>query len=353
VADDLILSQRTPYQVLSEQDIVKLRWYPPLADTEIVLDATSVPVAATVCSTPLVIVPPLAVNMSIYDLFPQRSLVRYLRARGFSVYLIDWGRPQRRHDRWNLETYIAQWLPNLLKQVRQHAGTPALSLHGWSFGGLLAYSYAALTQDPDLQNLILLGTPCDYHNNGLMGRQQQRLGRLIKAVGRVGALRPHAIPASVWRAPGWANSMAYKLTSPVASVKPHFDLLRKLQSRQAVAAHATHAAFVDDMVAYPGGVIQDTLQHLWADNVMALGRLPIAGSTARLSDVKANLLIIAGNHDPIVTPDCAAALQKQVSSKDQTLLRVSGGHMAIVSGKQAPHEIWQPMADWLQPRSTT
>ena len=38
---------------------------------------------------PLVIVPPLAVNMLIYDLFPERSLVKYLLARGFDVYLID------------------------------------------------------------------------------------------------------------------------------------------------------------------------------------------------------------------------------------------------------------------------
>ena len=31
--------------------------------------------------------------MLIYDLFPQRSLVRYLRARGFELYMVDWGRP--------------------------------------------------------------------------------------------------------------------------------------------------------------------------------------------------------------------------------------------------------------------
>ena len=30
----------------------------------------------------VVIVPPLAVNMDIYDLFPERSLVKYLTARG-------------------------------------------------------------------------------------------------------------------------------------------------------------------------------------------------------------------------------------------------------------------------------
>ena len=29
--------------------------------------------------------------MYIYDLFPDRSLVKYLRAQGFELYMIDWG----------------------------------------------------------------------------------------------------------------------------------------------------------------------------------------------------------------------------------------------------------------------
>ena len=108
---------------------------------------------------PLVIVPPLAVNMLIYDLFPERSLVKYFLARGFDVYLIDWGQPNRGHTHYNLHTYVADFMPDFLAKVRKHSGQKELSLHGWSMGGIFTLSYTALTHDPDIRNLIIIGTP--------------------------------------------------------------------------------------------------------------------------------------------------------------------------------------------------
>ncbi|MDR3414581.1 MAG: hypothetical protein P4L83_00210 [Nevskia sp.] len=347
----LVQAERTPYQVIHQQDIIRLRWYPPLAERRIELDQGSLEVRPQSLPVPLVLVAPLAVNMSIYDLFPQRSLVRYLLARGFSLYLVDWGRPQARHDHWRLGTYITELLPDLLERVRAHAGVRPLSLHGWSFGGLFAYCYAAWSGDPDLVNLALVGAPCDYHNNGMLGRQYQLLGRVVRRLGRHTGLRPHALPPRLLRMPGWINSFAYKLTNPVASLRPHLDLLRNLHDRERVAAHATNAAFLDDMVAYPGGVIQDTLQYLWTDNVLAAGGLPIAGCEARLSSIAANLLAVAGSGDPIVTPECARTLLRFPQGADQTFLEVPGGHMAILGGSQAASQVWPAVADWLERRS--
>ncbi|HBP91287.1 MAG TPA: alpha/beta hydrolase, partial [Alcanivorax sp.] len=123
--------------------LVQLRYYPPLRDTEIELDnGEVVPVSTRTQRTPLVLVPPLAVNMLIYDLFPRRSLVRYLRARGFELYLVDWGRPGRAENHHSLATYFAEKLPALLERVREHSGERRLSLHGWSFGGLFSLCYA-------------------------------------------------------------------------------------------------------------------------------------------------------------------------------------------------------------------
>ena len=124
--------------------------------------------------TPIVLVSPLAVNMAIYDLFPNRSLVRYLRARGFEVYLVDWGRPRRRHDHHGIATYFAEYLPRVLAKVRAHSGSTRLSLHGWSFGGLFCLCYAALGTDPDIANLVLIASPFDYFKNGNLGQVYRR-----------------------------------------------------------------------------------------------------------------------------------------------------------------------------------
>ncbi|MBP8005952.1 MAG: alpha/beta hydrolase, partial [Acinetobacter sp.] len=75
----LALSGKTPFDVVYQREIISLRYY--AADAG----------AAQKHRIPLVIVPPLAANMLIYDLFPSRSLVRYFQSQGFELYLIDWG----------------------------------------------------------------------------------------------------------------------------------------------------------------------------------------------------------------------------------------------------------------------
>ena len=90
---------------------MSLRYYPPLAEDFIELDGEMIDVERTPHKTPIVIVPPLAVNMLIYDLFPQRSLVRFLRAKGFEVYLIDWGVPTRQPIHHHPASYTHLTLP--------------------------------------------------------------------------------------------------------------------------------------------------------------------------------------------------------------------------------------------------
>lgn len=350
-SDRLVQAGQTPYQLIHEQDIVRLRYYPPLDASHVELLGERVPVRAQPHRVPLVLVAPLAVNMLIYDLFPQRSLVRYLRARGFEVYLVDWGRPDARHDHWRLKSYIAEQLPALLERVRAHSGQRQLSLHGWSFGGLFSLCHAALSADPDIVNLALIGAPCDYHANGQLGRQYQRLSRQLRTLQRLTRFRVHRTPQRLWRSPGWANSLAFKLTNPVGSLRGYGELFKNLHDRRYVSDHATNGAFLHDMVAYPGGVMQDIIQCLWVDNLVAQGRLPIHGCAATLRQVTANLLVVAGHHDVIVTADCTRPILGLVSSPDQTYLEILGGHMGILGGSQAAKHLWPQLADWLAARS--
>ncbi|MDF1779790.1 MAG: alpha/beta fold hydrolase [Alcanivoracaceae bacterium] len=350
LSNDLVQAGHTPYEVIAQDDIVRLRYYPPLAETHITIDGKTVNVEAQPFPIPLVIVAPLAVNMLIYDLFPERSLVRFLRARGFEVYLVDWGTPSARHNHQSLATYFADFLPALLQKVREHSGSQKLSLHGWSFGGMFSYCTTALG-DKDIVNLALVGAPNDYHANGDLGRQYQRLSKQLRWVERRWGWRVHDSRKRFFRAPGWGNALGFKLTNPIGSLQGYTELLKKLHDRNFVSAHATNAAFLDRMVAYPGAVVQDFIQYLWVDNVLAHGQLPMPNSNATLKNIQANILAIVGKQDIIVTKECTSALLNQVGSTDQTLVEVDGGHMGIVSGSKAPAQSWWLMADWLAARS--
>ncbi len=348
--DELVLAERTPYEEIFREDITCVRHYLPLTEAHIEVQGEIVPVARETYAIPLVLVAPLAATMRIYDLFPDRSLVKYLLARGFDVYLVDWGRPEPRHDQQHLADFFADLLPRAIAAVRAHSGKQKLSLHGWSFGGLFATCYTALG-DADIENLVLVGAPCDYHANGELGKQYQRLSRSMKRLEKLTGFRVHQTHQRLWRSPGWANSLAFKVISPVATVQGYADLLRHLHDRDYVAAHATNAAFLDDMTAYPGGVVQDMAQYLFVDNCLARGELPMADSRANWRDVHANLLAVVGKDDSIVMPRAGAPLLDLVSSRDRTLLEVPGGHMGILGGSRAPATIWKPVADWLAARS--
>ncbi|ARU55646.1 MAG: alpha/beta fold hydrolase [Pseudomonadales bacterium] len=356
--DPLVQAEKTPYEVIFSHDIVKLRYYPPLVESQISVGGKMMPVAKKTHKTPLVLVSPLAVNMYIYDLFTDRSLVKYLRAQGFELYLVDWGRPGWQHNHYSIASYFKDWMPELLAKVREHSGQQKLSLHGWSLGGLFSLCYTALG-DPDIENLILVGAPCDYHNNGALGKQYRLLSKQLRWLEKKTGWRVHQTKRRWWRSPGWANALAFKLTNPVASVQGYLDLVRNLHSEEYVINHATNGAFLDNMVAYPGAVIQDVVQFLLTDNVVAHGKLPMIApepavddAMGHLNQVNANLLLVCGTNDPIVTRECSVAMLKHVNSSDHKVLDVPGGHMGILSGSNAPRDIWPEIVAWLQERSS-
>lgn len=350
-AASLVQAGQTPYRVLDTDGLVSLRYYPPLEEASIELDGREVPVSRESHRTPLVIVPPLAVNMLIYDLFPDRSLVRYLRARGFEVYLIDWGMPGRQHSHYNLHTYVAELLPHYLDRVREHSGERELSLHGWSMGGMFALFYAALSRDQHIRNAIILGAPIDSHASGPLGWLYRRMNDIAGVVRSRTGFRIHNLKPEWFYTPGWANTIGFKLTNPVGSLMGYWELLVKLGDREFVTNHATTSAFLDRMVAYPGGVMQDTVVRVWIDNQLAKGGIQIGEDMARLENVNASLLAIAGKSDTMVTPGAARRIMDHVSSTDKTFRVAAGGHMGILAGSRAPGETWQAMADWLAERS--
>ncbi len=340
---------QTPYRVIDDDGLIRVRYYPPLEEESVTLLDETLPVASQPHRTPLVIVPPLAVNMLIYDLFPERSLVRYLRARGFELYLIDWGRPDASHDDYRLKTYFAELLPDKLARIREHSGSRRLSLHGWSFGALFSLCYSALGTDPDLASLVLVGAPCDYHHEGALGRQYRRLARRMRRVRAVTGLRVRRMPKRLFHSPGWANSLGFKLLTPVSSLQGYWNLLRNLGDRDFLHEYATNAAFLEDMVAYPGGVMQDVIHYLLVDNVLANGRLPM-NDEAGLADVRASIFSITGANDPIVPPEASWRMFDFISSKDVERVTVPGGHMGVLAGSQASKRSWKQMADWLAAR---
>jgi polyhydroxyalkanoate synthase len=340
-SQQLAKAGKTPYDVVHSNGIMSLRYY----------SSNTVATDAVQYRVPLVIVPPLAVNMLIYDLFPERSLVNYLTAQGFHVYLIDWGEPTLKHTDYDLSTYVAQLLPEFLGQVRRHSGEQELSLHGWSLGGAFALIYTALFDDQNIRNLVILGAPIDTHQSGYMGQFYQFLHRRSLWVRRHTTFRLHRLPSRLFHVSGMSNTLGFKFTDPIGNLAGYWQLLSRLDDREYVINHATSSAFIDRMLAYPGGVMRDVILKFWIDNELATGKIRLGHRTADIADIQSALIVFGGSNDNIVTENAVKPLLDLVGSTDKAFALVPGGHMGIVSGSKAPEFVWKKTTEWLSPRS--
>lgn len=348
---DMVHAGQTPFSVVHDNGLIKLRHYHPLPGDSIPFLDGEMPVSRERFPVPLVIVPPLAVNTYIYDLFPERSLVRYFLARGFDVYMIDWGSPDRRYTHYDMHDYVAEFMPDFLGRVRTHSGQQELSIHAWSMSGMFSLAYGGLGDDPHIRNLVVLGTPVDSHASGSLGRMYQRLGKATQAIEKLTGFAVGDIRPGFLHSPGWANVIGFKFTNPVGSVQGYWELLRKFGDREFVESHATTSAFLDNMVDYPGAVLRDTTWRVWMRNEFSKGGIRVGERQSLLKNIRSNLLAIAGKGDTMVTPDSARAVLEKVGSTDKEFAVVPGGHMGIVAGSQAPQITWKLTADWLAARS--
>ena len=74
-AASMVVAGQPPYDVIARHDLASVRHYRPLTESHIDVDGQRIEVARTRHAVPVVIVAPLAVNMLIYDLFPERSVL--------------------------------------------------------------------------------------------------------------------------------------------------------------------------------------------------------------------------------------------------------------------------------------
>lgn len=349
----MVRSGMTPHEVIHTYGITSVRYYPPLEEDEIELaDGTKMFVQGESFGVPLVFVPPLAARPTIFDLMPNRSLVKYFVARGFRVYLIDWGEPGREQAHYGLSDYVSDLLPEALKRIREHAQVQDLSLFGWCLGGLFSLMYAGISNDAHLRNLITVASPIDTREGDIMGRLTAALRKPAEMVRKFTSFRLHKLAPERMTIPGWANSLVFKLTNPIGSITTYWDLILRMWDREFVESHTTTSSFLNNMLAYPGRLIQDMFVKLSIDNDLARGVIELDGKTADFSRIRSSVLIFAGETDTLVTPDAAKKSLELVAGEDKKYLVAPGGHVGVLAGAKAQSAVWAVSAEWLAQRST-
>ncbi len=351
-ADSFVAADQTPYELIHENGLLSVRRYQPLTEAEIVIGERTLPVRKKRHRVPVVLVPPLAADPLNFDLLPQRSLVRFLLAQGYKVYLVDFGSPERDHSHLGLADYTTRMLPEALAAVRKDSRIKDLSLLGYCMGGLFCLIYAGWSQDRQIRNLVTIASPIDAHQVGVAGQLLAAMRGPIRLVRRYTGFRIHKLDPARLSVPGWVSSLAFKLTNPLGTLTSYVDLLMNLWDRDYVVQHQTMAAWFNDMHAYPGGIVQDFVVRVGMDNALSKGRVPLGKDQEALLDrIDASLLAIAGTSDKIVTVEAARKVMDIVASSDKHFALAPGGHAGVFAGSKAPSTTWTLAADFLGTRS--
>ena len=351
-ADRFVASDQTPYDLIHQNGLLSVRRYRPLAETEIVVGEQTLPVRRKRHRVPIVLVPPLAADPLNFDLLPQRSLVRFLLAQGYKVYLVDFGSPDSADSHLGLADYTTRMLPEALARVRRDSRVQPLSLLGYCMGGLFCLIYAGWSHDRQIRNIVTIASPIDAHQVGVAGQLLAAMRGPIRLVRRYTGFRIHKLDPARLNVPGWLSSLAFKLTNPLGTLTSYVDLLMNLWDRDYVVQHQSMAAWFNDMHAYPGGIVQDFVVRVGMDNALSKGRVPLGKDQEALLDrIDASLLAIAGSSDKIVTVEAARKVMDIVGSSDKQFALAPGGHAGVFAGSKAPATTWTLAADFLSTRS--
>jgi polyhydroxyalkanoate synthase subunit PhaC len=300
---------------------------------------------------PVLLVPALGIHAWTFDIMPSRSMVRYLMARGYDVYLIDWGQPSHSNRELHLGTYVNQWLPQAVNAVREHGATEQSSLVGYCMGGLLCLMYLGGHPDAPVRNLATIASPVNFHKSGAYGKLMSLLSLPAMKAHDWFRVRLEPLDTRLFHIPGNLLSFGFKMTNPPGVVASYLDLVKNINDREYVTEYMTMGQWFNDMVDYPGATVREVIEKMVIANAMAGGQIEIGGRESRLDNVRCDLLALAGATDRIVTINAARDILRVTASKEKRFEVVPGGHAGVFAGSKAPDHTWRIIADWLAGRS--
>lgn len=292
---------------------------------------------------PLFLVFALMNKPYILDLRPGNSFVEYMVKHGFDVYLLDWGAPGPEDKDLKFDDYVLDYLPRAIRKVKAVSGSEEFTMLGWCIGAILTTIYAALRPDKGLKNLILLTAPLDFSD--------KTAGGFVRWVNEQ-HFDPQRIVESLGNMPGEMIDYGAKALKPVENyIGSYLTLWDNLDNPQIVESWHAMNTWVTDLISMTGATYLQLIKEFYQENRLMEGTLVIRGERVDLSRIRANLLNVIALKDHISPPCQSASIMTRVSSPDQRLLKVKGGHIGMMAGSGALKNTWPQIEEWLAARS--
>jgi polyhydroxyalkanoate synthase len=322
---------QTPKQVIWTLNKAKLYRYIPVAPAE------------QRHKVPLFLVFALMNRPSILDLRPGYSFVEYMLKQGYDVYLLDWGAPGPEDKDLKFDDYVLDYLPRAIRKLKAVSGFDEFSMLGWCIGAILTTIYAALRPDDGLKNLLLLTAPLDFTD--------KTAGGFVRWVNDQ-SFDPDKLVDALGNVPGKMIDYGAKALKPVENyIGSYLTLWHNLDNPRLVESWHAMNTWVTDLIPMAGATYLQLIKELYRENRLIQGKMIIRGERVDLSRIRANLLNVIALADHISPPCQSESIMTKVSSQDQLLLKVKGGHIGMMAGSGAMKYTWPHIDTWLAARS--
>ena len=295
---------------------------------------------------PILLVTPLAAPAICFDLRRGCSLVEHFVQKGRPTYLVEYGEISFKNRRLGMEHWVEEVVPEAIKSVSEHAGNRPVHVIGWSLGGIFAALAAADRPDLPIASLTVVGSPFD-----------------VKQVPMVAPLRPilrltdGGLVTQLYRALGGAPKplvrRAFQLSSGTKLITKPIAILQNLDDSEWLAQIEAVDRFTDNMTAYPGRSFGQLYHRMVKHNQLLTGKVELSGHEIDVADIKAPVLVFAGNTDGIAPVNAVKALVKLLRNAHEVRFEiVPGGHLGMLTGRAARTTTWVVMDEWIEQYST-
>ncbi|MCA9184036.1 MAG: alpha/beta fold hydrolase [Pirellulaceae bacterium] len=292
---------------------------------------------------PLLLVFAIMNRPYVLDLRPGHSFVEYMLAKGYDIFLLDWGIPGPEDANHSFDTYAGQYLPRVVRKVKAVTGAEQISMLGWCLGALISTLYACLRPNDGLKNLILLTAPLDFSDRSVGGfsrwtsAPEFNADRIVETFGNV---------------PGEMIDAGAKMLKPIENyVGTYVSLWDNIENDGTIEAWHAMNTWVRDIIPMAGGAYRQLINDFYKENRLIKGNLHVSGEPVKLGNLTASVLNVIAESDHITPPCQSEAVMQHLGTADKEIFRVRGGHIGIMAGRGAEKNTWPHIDAWLATRS--
>jgi polyhydroxyalkanoate synthase subunit PhaC len=278
----------------------------------------------------------------ILDLQPDKSVVRQYLARGFDVYIIDWGVPVHADRSLTLEHYVCAFLKDAVQFVLREHRRADLHLLGYCMGGTFSALLAAL--HPALvKTLTLLAAPIDFAvKDSLLNVWTDRAHFDVDAF-----VDKHG------NCPAWFLQLCFQNMKPVQNLlQKHISMFENLEDPRFVAGFFAMERWVNDNIPVAGETFRVFVKELYQGNRLVRGELRLGTRRVDLGGIACPLLLLTAKNDHLVSPASTVGILPHLASQDVESIVIDAGHVGLVVGGKAQQGLWPQATRWLADRST-